>query len=196
MGNLNSMIVDGLAGAAVACILGIFVCAAKSSLPSTVEEVADTFRFRYGGVLRAFAWFMMFGVPILITLAFAFANREEGDWIYILLLYAMGAFFGVPIWWEMTQYSLTVSSAGLELASPWRRRTEIAWEDVDQVAYNLGCKWFVLRSTEGRVIRVPLYVNGISDFLSLCERYLTATQLAGAKPGYAELRLPFYGETS
>jgi hypothetical protein len=178
-----------LTAVVVASVLALFVSAARRGRPAVVDG-SGTLLFRYGPLFRNFARFSAFGIPALLTLLVCFAPQNEGDWVWILAMYAMFLSLGLPLWWE-TRYALIVSPEELDLVSPWKRRTVIPWAEVDRVSFNDMCQWFVVRSTRGDVIRMHLYVNGVGDFLGICEQRLHPDQLADAKAGYAMLGRPF-----
>lgn len=91
---------------------------------------------------------------------------------------------GVVLMWDAFQYSLTITSKGLDCISPWRGKRFIAWNDVKQIDFSDANLWFGVQPHQGPVFHVSVFVPGCAQFLGECEANLKTEQLAPAVQGY------------
>jgi hypothetical protein len=178
-------------GAAVVGFLGLLLWAARAGRPAAGPE-PGALLFRHGLLLRGFALFAAFGIPLAITaLVFVFPPQKEGDVGAIIGVYSLFGGLSAPLLWEAMRFALLVSPRGLVCRSPWRRGRSLTWGEVEEVSFSPGNSWFVIRARDGWKFRVPTLVPGLTRFLEACERHLPAAALVAALPGYQRLRRPF-----
>jgi hypothetical protein len=178
---------------AVTGMLALFCWAAQRGKP-TADPETGTLLFRHSLLLRGFALFAAFGVPLAITiLVFFNPPKNEGDVWAIVGLYALFAFLSAPLLWESLRFALTTSPEGLDCQSPWRGRQFLYWDEIEEISYSSMNSWFVIRAVDGWKFRVSLLVPGLSDFLEECERHLSPEMLDNARTGYDRLGRTFPG---
>jgi hypothetical protein len=175
----------------VVTFLAVLMGAAQRGKP-TADPSTGLLVFRHNILLRGFALFTAFGIPIGITaLVIAKPPKNQDDYLAIFGLYALFAALGGPLLWETMRFALVVGPDGLDGRSPWRGRNFFRWEEVEQVSYNPLLGWFVIRGAGGRKIRVSALVTGLNAFLEACEKRLPPDKLRRAKGGYNVLGRPF-----
>jgi hypothetical protein len=106
--------------------------------------------------------------------------RNRGDTVAVVLSYAMFGSLAAALVWDVFRFRMVVVPAGLDWRSPWRRRQFIRWADVADVSFNSPLRWFEVRATDGRTVRLPALVGGLGAFLEACEGRLTPSQLQPA----------------
>jgi hypothetical protein len=181
----------GVIGGAVVGVLGLLLWAAQRGKPRSDPET-ETLIFRHSILLRGFAMFAGFGIPIGITiLMFFHPPKHEGDVWAIIGLYALFGVLSAPLLWESLGFALVVSPEGLDCQSPWRGRQFILWDEVEDISYSSMNSWFIIRATDGWKFRVSVLVPGLSHFLEQCERHLPLSVLADARPGYLRVGREF-----
>jgi hypothetical protein len=176
---------------AVVGFLSLLAWAAHRGRPR-IDPHTGALLFRHSIVLRGFAFFSAFVIPLGITvLVFFKPPKDEGDVWAILGLYGLFGVLSAPLLWEATRFSLVVSPDGLDCRSPWRPRRFVPWDEVVGLSYSQINSWFVLRTADGWKFRVLGLVPGLSQFLEQVERHLPAWALREARAGYARLGRPF-----
>lgn len=184
----------------IICMLVIFILSGMLGAAQRGKQVTEAgtgfLVFRYHLILRSFALFMAFGVPIGITaLVLAKPPKDESEHQAVFGLYALFAALSAPLLWETMRFALVVSPDGLDCRSPWRPRLFIRWEEIKRVSYSPSLSWFVISATGGNTFRLSIFVAGLSSFLEACEQNVSLDKLNRAKDGYKMLRRPFPTES-
>lgn len=180
----------GLIAISVVGLLGLMAWAARRGRPRPGPD-DHTVLFRHNGVFRWFAYVTAFGIPVGLTaLVIAFPPKAEEVW-YALGAYVLFAGLTLPLVWEASRFYLLATPEGLESRSPWRGLRFLAWEDVERVTFSQANAWFVFHGRDGTVIRVHMFVGGLTDLLRLTELRVPAGALKGARMGYERLGRPF-----
>lgn len=183
-----------VSGVGAYVFLAILMAAAKRGKPTT-NPGTSFLTFRHHILLRGFSLFLAFGMPIGITaLIIAMPPKDQGDYLAILIIYALFAALGVPLLWESMRFALVIGPKGLDCHSPWRSRQFILWDEVEEVSYNPLLAWHVIRAVGGEKFRVPALVSGLNAFLEACEQRLPPAKLRRAKAGYTQLGRTFPGD--
>ena len=117
------------------------------------------------------------GVIALGALAVALAPTSEGGNLGRVLVGSFGIAFvalggyNVP---EMLWAWLEYDEAGLTSHSPWRRPRTTRWDEIVEVRFVQAAWWFVLRTTTGAKIRIPVAMDGIRQLHAELERRVPA----------------------
>lgn len=174
--------------AAVVCAFLVFLLGAAKRGQPEAEPGTGHLLFRHHSLMRWFAYFAAFGIPIGITaLVIAFPPKDPGDTLAILGLYALFAMLSAPLLWESLRFALIVRPEGLECRSPWRGTQFFKWNEVEELSYSSLGSWFVIHAEGGRTFRVPVLTPGLNPLLEIFERHLPARALQRAKAGYAQI---------
>jgi hypothetical protein len=187
--NHFSVFAGALAGAFVAWALAALLRAAKAGRGRA--DSAGCLCLRYGPLMRGL---MILGAAsfasIFVALQFWLPRKNDlAAWVVFatLLPFALLEACGQ---WETNRFLLRISPEGLECRSAWRGWLRLPWKDVAEVSYSGSGACFVVSTSDGQRIRVPVYISGISQFLDECEKRLTWTMLQQAQKGYAQLSRP------
>ena len=133
-----------------------------------VDRESGDLKFGYGGGIRfaaiSLATLILGGFGLLVY-KHPFKDVVEALGICLLLGIFLFAPFGFLVW-EVTRFSIVVSSRGLDYQSSWRPGFLVAWQDVTEVRYEPAMGWFVIRSRQRQTINVPKYIAGIGEFVN------------------------------
>jgi len=149
------------------------------------DTATGKLQLRYGGLYRGFAIFAAFGIPFCITVLLIVAPQwNKDDLAGKIAMYLLFAGLGLPLFWESSRFSCTVSSEGLNCNSPWRGTRFIAWTQIKKLSYNPFCSWFIIRTIDGYKFRIHNLASGIPQFLDECDKHLPPGFITKAKEGY------------
>ncbi len=84
---------------------------------------------------------------------------------------------------ETTCTRIELSDEGIEASSPWRSTRFLRWSEVTEVASLCNITLFVLTGTDGKKIRVPLYLTGLAELAARIRRHLPPATYQGAERG-------------
>ncbi len=158
---MNEGLIAILLGAAVAYVA--FALIAGRQL-SPIEPVPGLEILHHGKFMRGFALFLALIPAALVVLAFIFSDEKEAAWALLVLLLFVSILISLMLL-ETFRVRLVISNEGVQLDSPWRGRIFIHWDEVVEVQFSQACLWFILLSTDGRVIRASLYLGRIVELV-------------------------------
>lgn len=78
-----------------------------------------------------------------------------------------------------------VLPAGLRAFSPWRRRTDLRWSEIEKIEWRPRRESLLIRASTGRSITVPAQLVGLALFEAAMRAKLPASVL---EPGFSALR--------
>lgn len=160
--------------------------------PVKLDATTGALVLRYGLIFRAIGYISLLGGPALVTLvAIAKPPNKAEDYWAILGILGIFCGLGAPLVWETTRFSLAASDQGLDCRSAWKKARYLTWPEIGSISYSVINSWFIIRSRDGWVIHINLFVPGLKQFLPLCEMHLKPQQLEGARMGYQALHRPF-----
>jgi len=178
------MIIEGVI---TTCVTALLYWAAIRGRPK-VDPQGGILLFRYSTASRGVAILLALCFALILFVApFRIPVKDESDAEAMIGMVVVSVALAGPLLWETMCFSVIVSPEGLDCRSPWRGKSFISWRDVEDVSYGAICKWFIIRTTDGRTFRVPFWVSGISEFLAKCEYHLGPSILRRAKTAYQEI---------
>lgn len=150
-----------IGGIAAAVVLSLLQRAGRSSVAGL--DPADGARVaRYPLATRILAWFLIAGGAALCFVAMkASANAIVGLAICLAILTAV-----IALLLEFTFARASWTDKWVVLNSPWRSVRRLAWTEIDEVRFSQAAGWFVLRGRSGVVIRLSMYLGGLTELLS------------------------------
>lgn len=151
-------LMPGVAGAVGAMLVMAWLLARRRGEAGTV---GDRRVVEYGGAWRGLVTVLCLAPAVVLILAAAVPPKPEEAWIPWVLAGAFAA-LAAPLALETFAKRVLVDAAGVESRSPWTGRRAFAWPELAAVEYNAAMQWYVLRSRGGVVIRVNVYMSGLS----------------------------------
>ena len=189
---MDPYFVPVIIGSVTAFFAVLFLIAQRGGPVGDPEN--GTYLFRHSILLRGFALFAAFGIPIGITLLVIFnPPKGEGDVGAIIVIYALFAVLSFPLLWESMRFALLLMPDGLYCKSPWRGSRYLTWAEIQEIDFSAMSSWFIIRAVDGWTFRVYTLVPSIGRFLEECGKYLPPEALRKAKAGYERYGLPFHG---
>ncbi len=137
---------------------------------------------RYGPKLRVLGLCIAFAIPaLLVLLLVATPVRSLRNLIPLGGTFLTLGFVGGSLLLETQAVYLLVSDSGLVSFSPWRRRREWRWEEIEQVSFSRLNYWLILDGPRREKIRVSLLLCGSGDFARALLRHVSGMKLARAR---------------
>ncbi len=158
----------------------IFLWLVVALLPRKPPEVAGPVtELRYGRFLRVLALVIALLIPALMVFVVWFLPWSDARHPMLagcafLALSLLGGLLHL----EVERVRLFVTDDALISYSPWHRRHEIRWAEVQNVAYSSVNRWFVITGPGGRAIRASRSLVGLPALLAVLKHKVTAPRSA------------------
>ena len=154
------MVTDVLVPVVVVLFLTLLMRAAKSARAS-VDAATGTRVARYSGVFRALGWFFVIcGVGVCAIALKVAASITLAVTICVITTAPVSA-----MWIEFMRIRVSWAETAVVLHSPWRGVRTIQWTDLTDVRFSQAAGWFVLRDRAGEVIRLSMWLGGLTELL-------------------------------
>jgi len=156
--------------------------------PREPEVSAGTLLMRYGLGLRAIAWVIALGIPMLLVWVMGSVplRPPNGVWIVGGGMVAAGVVGGLLLI-ETARVRIAVNSEGVRASGPWRKERMIEWGRVAEVSFSTLNRWFVVTSITGETIRVSVFLRGIRDFVRAVQERVPQDKRVHAERGFRML---------
>lgn len=170
----------------IAAAILLFVVWLYLSRPTTTLSVkqGDTL-LRYSVFLRVVAWVLAL-VPLTLLVwimgTFRFQSPERAALVAGGLL-SLSVLSGLLLL-EAARVRIVLSKEGITSESPWRRVRTIPWNQVVDVSFSALNRWFIVRSVQGEVIRVSVFLNQLDEFIAKVKQHLPAERYTLATRGF------------
>ena len=168
-----------LVGAAVVQLALWLVLAGRYKTPAAP---AGAVVLHYGWKLRFLGLCVAFAIPMLVILMFAVKPMHHTQLALpfgVLLLSA--GFTGGILLMETQGVYVVITDATIVSVSPWRRRREWRWEQIEQVSYSRANRWLILRGPQGQLIRASYYLVNIRELAQAILRHVSGMKCAPAR---------------
>ena len=168
-----------LVGAAVVQLALWLVLAGRYKTPAAPPGAVV---LHYGWKLRFLGLCIAFAIPMLVILLFAVTPMRHTRLalpIGVLLLIT-GCVGGILLVETQGVY-LVVTDGTIAGVSPWRRRREWRWQEIEQVSYSRANRWLILRGPQQQVIRASLFLVNIRDLAQAVLRHVSGMKCAPAR---------------
>jgi hypothetical protein len=174
------------AGVIVAAVLGFFAWAiASARKPAKVDPDTGATVLHYSWVLRGLGLVAAFFMPLLIAvLLFVIPIRNPTDPLIAAGLAGFFILLGFPLLLETMCVRVDVSEESIRKTSPWHRRRELFWDEIEEVKYSQALSAFVFIGPRRRKIRVPLLIAGVRELAEAVRRHLDRDRYADAERGF------------
>jgi hypothetical protein len=171
-----------LIGIFVPLTLALCVALARRARPF-IDPNTQALVLRYGWVIKGIA-VVSLGLPVPgIMLLIEGVNNDRELVLYVCYV----IFFSVMSLWAMLDAFWTriiLIPEGIMIYAVWRGVTSFSWEEVKEIRYSNGGKWFIVNSTDGRTIRVNTFLAGIHEFEKAVRQHLSPEQYQNAVQGF------------
>ena len=121
---------------------------------------------RYGRALRLFALTVALAIPTLLAILML-----RTPWVDPQRLLLAGgtltvlSLLGGALLLEVERVVITVTDDGLIGDSPWRRRRELRWPEIERITYSGVNRWYAVVGRDGRTIRASAFLVGLPTLL-------------------------------
>jgi hypothetical protein len=141
----------------------LVVALRRRKLPPAVNVIGA---LHYGRWLRLFGLIVALSIPGLMAYVVWYFRWVDISHLIIagVSLFAMSVLGGVLLL-EAERVRLLITDKGLIGISPWRRKREVLWQEVDSVTYSPLNRWFVITGPGRRKIRASRSLVGIENLL-------------------------------
>ena len=137
---------------------------------------------QYGWKMRFFGLCIAFVIPMLMIVLFAVTPaRHAARTIPIGITLLMLGFVGGALLVETQGVYLILSKTGIAGVSPWRRRHEWRWDEVERVSYSRLNRWLILQGPRQERIRSAFVLVGIRDLAQATLRHVSGMKCAPAR---------------
>jgi hypothetical protein len=133
-------------------------------------------KLRFLGLCNAFAFPMLMIIVLAMTPA-RYAPRTLPIGITLLALGCVGG----ALLAETQGVYLILTDATIAGVSPWRRRREWRWEEIERVTYSQLNRWLILHGPRHETIRAAFAVAGIRELAQAILKHVSGTKLAAAR---------------
>lgn len=106
-------------------------------------------------------------VPLVVLVTGNYQVEKPGETVALVGL-AVG--FGIAAIYSLAEGFLVrgqFDDKGIHFSTPWTGVKKEAWSDLESVAFNGWCYWYLLRFRSGKVIRISSYLGGHGYLLAL-----------------------------
>ncbi len=167
-----------LVGATIVQLALWLVLAGRYQAPAPAP---GTVVLNYGWKLRFLGLCIAFAIPMLMILMFAVnpMRHTQRALPFGLTILALG-FVGGVLMVETQAVYLVVSDATIVGISPWRRRREWRWDQIERVTFSRLNRWLILHGPRGETIRAALALVGIRDLAQAILRRVSGPKCAPA----------------
>ena len=148
----------------------------------TPPAAAGTVVLRYGPKLRLLGLCIAFAIPaLLVVLLVATPIRYTRNLAPLGVTFLALGFVGGSLLLETQGVRLTVTDLGIISMSPWRRRHEWRWDEIEQVSFSRLNYWLILDGPRQEKIRASLFLVGIRDLARAALQHVSGIKLARAR---------------
>jgi hypothetical protein len=149
--------------------VGVLLQRGRASAPYSIE--GPRVMLRHSPLLRWFSILAVFGGNSAMAMILLLTPPKDPN---IALAMTAGiavlSVCGLALLWESFQWMLSFTPERLECRSPWGKRIDAAWSEVDSVTYSSVQSWHVVRFKSGATFRVPAIVPGVGMFLEMVKQ--------------------------
>lgn len=160
---------------AIIIISAVLLVLLNVSLRTKVEKNSDgDFILKYPAPIKLFGLILLvLGVFLTITVINTAVQKDEED-IFLLVTTCFSILFAFPLFLfiEILFGKCIVNEIRIFSHTPWSKKREIRWEDVTEVRYSRGFRWFVIRNGKTKPVRVSSMVAGINELVLILEQKL------------------------
>jgi hypothetical protein len=136
---------------------------------------------RYGGALRLFSLAFAFAVPVGTVVIFAVVRGNDASPIPLgITLLVCGFVVGI-LMMETQGVFMIVADDKIISLSPWRRRREWRWHEIEQVTFSRLHWSLELHGPRQETIRASLFLVGIGDLARAILRRVSGIKCAPAR---------------
>src|SRR5262245_50287538 len=167
-----------LIGLAVVQLALWLVLAGRYKTPAAPGAVVVHYgwKLRFLGLCNAFAFPML----MIIVLAMTPARHAPRTLPIGITLLALGCAGGALLVETQGVY-LILTDATIASVSPWRKRREWRWEEIERVAYSRLNRWLILYGPRHETIRAAFALAGIREMAQAILKHVSGTKLAPAR---------------
>ncbi len=167
-----------LVAAAVVQLALWLVFAGRYKLPAAGPGAAV---LHYGWKLRLLGLTIAFAIPLLTILFFVKMPDLRTSPLPIGITFLVCGFAGGMLLMETQGVHIIVSNEAVVSMSPWRRRREWRWHEIEQVTFSRLHSSLVLRGPRQDTIRASLFLVGIGDLARAILRHVSGNKCAAAR---------------
>ena len=154
------------------------VFAGRYKTPASMPSVTV---LRYGGGLRLFSLAVAFAVPTWTIVFFAMAPGQRASPVPIGITFLVCGFVVGILMMETQGAYLIVADNTITSLSPWRRRREWRWHEIEQVTFSRLHWSLELHGPRQEVVRASLFLVGIGDLARAILRHVSGIKCAPAR---------------
>ena len=137
---------------------------------------------RYGWKLRVLGLCIAFAIPMLLIVVLSITSTiSQGPVIRVSVTLLVLGFVGGWLLVETQGVHLIVTDASLVSVSPWRRRREWRWSEIERVEYSPMNRWLLQHGPRQEAIRASLYLVGINDLARAILKHVSGPKCAPAR---------------
>ena len=140
------------------------------------------FVLRYGWKLRLLGLCIAFAIPMLLIVVLSITSSiAQAPVIRMSVTLLVLGFVGGWLLVETQGVHVIVTDATLASVSPWRRRREWRWSEIERIEYSTLNRWLVLRGPRQEAIRASLSLVGIDDLARAILKQVAGPKYAPAR---------------
>ncbi|GEM_PF-6098876 len=168
-----------LIAAAVVQLALWLVLAGRYKAPSAAP---GSIVLQYGWKLRFLGLCIAFAFPMLMIVLFAVTPiRHAAHTVPIgITLLALGCVGGALLV-ETQGVFLIITDATIVGVSPWRRRREWRWDEIERVTFSRANRWLILHGPRQETIHAALFLVGIRELAQAILRHVSGMKCAPAR---------------
>ena len=136
---------------------------------------------RYGGPLRILGLVVAFTIPLVTIGVFIKAPGQLASPVPIGITFLVCGFAGGVLLMETQGAYVLVADDTITSLSPWRRRREWRWHEIEQVTFSRLHWSLALHGPRQEIIRASLFLVGISDLARAILRHVSGIKCAPAR---------------
>jgi hypothetical protein len=135
----------------------------------------------YGWKLRLLGLTIAFVIPMLTIVFFATAPGRHASPLPIGITFLLCGCAGGALLLETQGVHLIVSSESVVSMSPWRRRLEWRWREIERVTWSRAHWSLVLHGPRQETIRASLFLVGIGELARAILRHVSGNKCIPAR---------------
>jgi hypothetical protein len=153
----------------VPAVVGALTLFLRSTAKPTAKVVGAKYVLSYGWGPKAIGYLFVGGWLAAATKAYL--TLKDGDAAFVAVLFVCMAIGSSVLLFEAHFVRIEYDADFIYCFSPYRRNRVIPWSSISKVTYSESMRWYILRTRNEGKIRVPIYLSGLKNLLSVLEKH-------------------------